>query len=93
MSLSTVKRLKLKIKAHGSIMREEGSEGPEKYLETHKNYILKLIADSPFNSSFGIVLKLKKNYGVEVHRSTISRFLVGKGYKWKEPQIVYRNNE
>ena len=36
MSLSTVKRLKLKIKAHGSIMREEGLEGPEKYLETHK---------------------------------------------------------
>ena len=38
-------------------------------------------------------MKLKNNYEVEVHRSTISRFLVEKGYKWKGPQIVYINNE
>ena len=43
MSLSTVKRLKFKIKAHGSIMIEEGSGRPEKLLEIHKNYILKLM--------------------------------------------------
>ena len=93
MSLSTVKRLKSKIKAHGSIMREEGSGRPEKLSEIHKNYILKLIADSPFNTSNRIAIKLKNNYEVEVHRSTISRFLVEKGYKWRGPQIVYRNNE
>ena len=75
MSFSTVKRLKSKIKTHGSIMREEGSGRPEKLSEIHKNYILKLIADSPFNSSNRIALKLKNNYEVEVHRSTISRFL------------------
>ena len=81
MSLSTVKRLKSKIKAHGSIMREEGSGRPEKLSEIHKNYILKLIADSPFNTSNRIAIKLKNNYEVEVHRSTISLFLVEKGYK------------
>ena len=32
-------------------MREEGSEGPKYLLEIYKNYILKLIADSPFHSS------------------------------------------
>ena len=36
MSLSTVKRLKSKIKAHGSIMRKEGSGRPEKLSELHK---------------------------------------------------------
>ena len=50
-SLSTVKRLKSKIKTHGDIMREEGSGRPEKLSEIHKNNILKLIADSPFNTS------------------------------------------
>ena len=50
-SLSTVKRLKFKIKAHRSIMREEESGRLEKLSEIHKNYILKLIADSPFNTS------------------------------------------
>ena len=77
-----VKRLKSKIKAHGSIMREEGSGRHEKLSEIHKkNYILKLIADSPFNTSNRIAINLKNNYEVEVHRSTISRFLVEKGYK------------
>ena len=28
-----------------------------------------------------------------MHGSTISRFFVEKGYKWRGPQIVYRNNE
>ena len=94
MSLSMVKRLKSKIKSHGGIMREEGSGRPEKLSEIHKkNYILKLITDSLFNTSNRIAIKLKKNYEVEVHRSTISRFLSEKGYKWKGSQIVYRNNE
>ena len=74
-------------------MREERSGRPEKLSEIHKNYILKLIADSVFNTSNRIALKLKNNYEVEVHRSTIYWFLVVKGYKCKVPQIVYRNNE
>ena len=93
MSLNTVKRLKSKIKAHGSITREEGSRRPEKLSEIHNNYILKPIADSSFNTSNRIAIKLKNNYEVEVHRSTISQFLVEKGYKWRGPQIVYKNNE
>ena len=91
MSLSTVKRLKFKIKEHGNIMRKKGSWRPEK--EIHKNYILKLIIDSHFNTSNRIALKLKNNYKLEVHRSIIYRFLVEKGFKWKGSQIVYRNNE
>ena len=76
-------------------MRKEGSRRPEKLSEIHKNYVVKLIADSPFNTSNRIAWKLKNNYEVEtrVHRSTISLFLVEKGYKWKGQQIVYRNNE
>ena len=57
MSFSTVKKLKSKIKAHGSIMIEEGSGRPEKLSEIHKNYILKLITDPPFNTSNRIALK------------------------------------
>ena len=35
--------------------REEGSGRPEKLSEIHKKYILKIIADSRFNSSKRIV--------------------------------------
>ena len=35
MSLSTVKRLKVKVREHGSIIREEGSGRPTKLLEIH----------------------------------------------------------
>ena len=87
MSLSTVKILKSKIKAHGSIMREEGSGRPIKLSEIHKNYILKLIADSTFNTSNRIAIKLKNNYEVEVHRSTISRFLVEKGINGEDRRL------
>ena len=73
-------------------MRSEGSGRPENLLEIHKNYIRKLIADSPFNTSNRIAFKLKNNYEAEVHRSTISRFLVEKDYKWKGPQIVFRKS-
>ena len=30
---------------------------------------------------------------MKVERSTVSRFLVERGFKWKEPQVVFRNNE
>ena len=93
MSLSQVKRLKAKIREHGSIIREEGSGRPTKLLEIHQDYILKLLNDSPFNTWKRIALKLKKKHGIEVDRTTISKFLVDKGFKWKGPQIVFRNNE
>ena len=51
MSLITVKKLKSKIKANGSIMRKERSGRYEKLSEIHKNYILNLITDSLFNTS------------------------------------------
>ena len=60
------KDIKIKIKAHGSIVKE-GSGRPDKYQRFIKNYILKLIAYSPFNTSYRIALKLKNNYEVEVH--------------------------
>ena len=48
-------------------MREERSGRPEKLSEIHKNYILKLIADSSFNTSIRITLKFKNSFEVEVH--------------------------
>ena len=93
MSWCTVKRLKSKIKAHESIMRREGSGRPEKLSEIHKNYILKFIVDWPFNTSNRIDLKLKNNYEVEVHKSTISWFLVEKNHKRKGPQTVFRKSD
>ena len=30
---------------------------------------------------------------MKVDRSTVSRFLVERGFKWKGPQVVFRNNE
>ena len=41
MSLSTVKRLKEKVREHGSIIREERSGKPTKLLEIHQDFILK----------------------------------------------------
>ena len=93
MSLSTVKRLKAKVREHWSIIREEGSGRPTKLLEIHQDFILKFLNDSPFNTCKRIALKLKNKHGIEVDRTTISRFLVDKGFKWKGPQIVFRNNE
>ena len=93
MSLSTFKRLKAKVREHGSIIREEGSGRPTKLLEVHQDFILKLLNDSPFNTCKRIALKLKNKHEIEVDRTTIFRFLVDKGFKWKEPQIVFRNNE
>ena len=93
MSLSTVKRLKANVSENGSIIREEGSGRPTKLLEIHQNFIIKLLNDSPFNKCKRIALKLKNKHGIEVDRTTISRFLVDKGFKWKGSQIVFRNNE
>ena len=93
MSLSTVKRLKANVREHGSIIREEGSGRPTKLLEIHQDFILKLLNYSPFNTCKRIALKLKNKHRIEVDKTTISRFLEGKGFKWKEPQIVFRNNE
>ena len=87
MSLSKVKISKSKIIEHGGIVREEESVIPEKLSEIHKNYILKLIADSPFNISNRITLKLKNNYEVEVHKSTISQFLVEKGINGNDRRL------
>ena len=39
------------------VLGEEGSGRPEKLSENHKNYILKLITDSPFNTSNRIALR------------------------------------
>ena len=39
-SLSTVKRLKAKVREHESIIREEGSWRPPKLLEIHQDFIL-----------------------------------------------------
>ena len=41
MCLSKVKRLKAKIREHGSIIREEESERPTKLLEIHQRFYFK----------------------------------------------------
>ena len=87
MSLSTVKKLKAKVREHGSIIREEGSGRPTKLLEIHQDFILKLLNDSPFNTCKRIALKLKNKHGIEVDRTTISRFLIDKGFKWKDLRL------
>ena len=58
MSLRTVKRLKAKVREHGSIIIEEGSGRPTKLLENHQDFILKLLNDSPFNTWKRIALKI-----------------------------------
>ena len=93
MSSSTVKRLKAKVRVNKSIIREEGSGRPKTLLVIHQDFILKLLNDSPFNTCKRITLKLKNKNGIEVDKTAISRFLVDKGFKWKGPQIVFRNNE
>ena len=40
-----------------------------------------------------IVYKLQNKFDLKVDRSTVSRFLVEKGFKWNGPQVVFRNNE
>ena len=70
-SLSTVKRLKSKIKSTWKYYERRRIR--KTWIITKdslKNYILQLIVDSPINSSNRIALKLKNNYEVEVHRNT-----------------------
>ena len=93
MSLRTVKRLKTNIREDGSIIREPGLGRPQKLLEAHKSFILKLITDSPYHTWNRIAVKLWNKHVVKVDRMTIFRFLVDNGYKWRGPQIVFRNNE
>ena len=64
---------------------QEGLKSYQRFIK--KNYILKLIADSPFDTSNRIAIKLKNNYEVEVHKSTNSRFLVEKGINGKDRRL------
>ena len=65
MSLKTVKRLKANIRENGSITREPGSGRPQKLLEAHKSFILKLITDSPYHTWNKIAVKLWNKHGVK----------------------------
>ena len=93
MSKDTIKRWKSKIRQEGSIWRSEGSGRPKKLNNEHHLFILNLLHSSPFNTSKRIVYKPQNKFGLKVDRSTVSRFLVERGFKWKGPQVVFRNNE
>ena len=93
MSKDTIKRWKSKIRQEGSIWRSEGSGRPKKLNNEHHLFILNLLHSSPFKTSKRIVYKLQNKFGLKVDRSTVSRFLVERGFKWKGPQVVFRNNE
>ena len=93
MSKDTIKRWKSKIRQEGSIWRSEGSGRPKKLNNEHHLFILNLLHSSPFNTSKRIVYKLQNKFGLKIDRSTVSRFLVERGFKWKGPQVVFRNNE
>ena len=68
-------------------MREEELGRTENLSEIHKNIIRKLIADSSFNISNRIALKLKNNYEEEVQRSTIFRFLLKRVKNGKDRRL------
>ena len=87
MSLSSVKKLKAKVREHGSIIREEGSGIPTKLLEIHQDFILKILNDSPFNTCKRIALKLKNKHGIEVDRTTISRFFEEKALNGRDLRL------
>ena len=55
MSLSTVKRLKAKVRVNKSIIREEGSGRPKTLLVIHHNFILKLLNNSPLTHVKGLL--------------------------------------
>ena len=93
MSKDTIMRWKSKIRQEGSIWRSEGSGRPKKLNNEHHLFILNLLHSSPFNTSKRIVYKLQNKFGLKVDRSAVSRFLVERGFKWKGPQVVFRNNE
>ena len=93
MSKDTIKRWKSKIRQEGYIWRSEGSGRPKKLNNEHYLFILNLLHSLPFNTSKRIVYKLQNKFGLKVYRSTVSRFLVERGFKWKGPLVVLRNNE
>ena len=93
MSKDTIKRWKSKIRQEGSIWRSKGSDRPKKLNNEHHLFILNLLHSSPFNTSKRIVYKLQNKFGLKVDRSTVSRFLVERGFKCKGSQVVFRNNE
>ena len=89
----TIKKWKSKIRQEGSIWRSDGSDRPKKLNNEHHLFILNLLHSSPFNTYKRIVYKLQNKFGLKVDRSTVSRFLVERDFKWKGPQVVFRNNE
>ena len=85
MSKDTIKWCKSKICQEGSIRRTEGSGRSKKLNNEHHLFILNMLHSLPFNTSKRIVYKLQYKFGLKVDRSTVSRFLVERGFKWKEP--------
>ena len=93
MSKDTIKRWKSKIRQEGPIWWSEGSGRPKKWNNEHHLFILNLLHSSPFNTFQRTVYKLQNKFGLKVDRSTVSWFLVERGFKWKGLQVVFRNNE
>ena len=87
MNKDTIKKWKSKIRQEGTIWRSEGSGRPKKLNNEHHLFILNLLHSSPFNTYKRIVYKLQNKFDLKIDRSSVSRFLVEKGFKLKGPQV------
>ena len=76
-----------KLKKNGTIKRKGGSGRVKKITPTAAKTILQYIHKEPSIPLKNIASKLKKNK-VQVHYSTISRFLKGVGYKKALPLAI-----
>ena len=80
-SKDTFERWKSKIRQEGAIWRSEGSGRPKKLNNEHHLSIFNLLHSSPFSTSKRVVYNLHNKFDLKVDWSTVSRFLVEKGFK------------
>ena len=86
LSESTIKRKRRQLKETGLIKLQPGS-GRKKIIDEEKEcFILEHLAGNPFLSATKIATLLKAQFNdLEISEISIRRFLVQKGYKWKDP--------
>ena len=86
-SKNIIKIWKSKIRQEGAIWRSEGSGRPKKLNNEHHLFILNLLHSLSFNTFKRIVYKLQNKFGLKVDRTSVSRFLVEKGFKYRDPKL------
>ena len=92
LSLSTVKRLRDKIRFEGDICKLEGSGRSKKLNADQENFVIEWIQSNPLLSSKKLCSKVANKYFIEISHDTITRILGRYGFSWKSPKTIFKND-